>query len=225
MVYDKGRKKVVLYGGGDKPGEHWEFDGKAWTKIITEANPGVKFHHHMVYDENLKAIILHGGWVDIRNARDPGNWDTPITWMWDGEVWKKLAVENVYPLAMAYFPERKSVIVYGYDQGNFAPIRKLGMWELKNGAWKLITDYGPWSKIEYLTKYVADNPNDTMGLLELGITLKESNRLQEAEIVFENLANVVPGEDKVTIGLIEVLILQHKTQDLDEYIEKSESSD
>jgi hypothetical protein len=33
MVYDKHRKKVVLYGGGQKPDEHWEFDGNIGQKL------------------------------------------------------------------------------------------------------------------------------------------------------------------------------------------------
>jgi len=138
MAYDKNRKKVVLYGGGEKPSELWEFDGKQWQKITRDVSPGKKLYHHMVYDENLKMVILHGGWHN-QDPNDPFNGLTPETWGWDGNSWTKITQQNVFAHAMGYDATRKVVVAYGRSgsSNNFP----FGVWNLQNGKWEKIADY------------------------------------------------------------------------------------
>jgi len=139
MVYDKYRKKVVLYGGGERPDELWEFDGKNWKKIVTSTNPGKKFYHRMVYDESVNLVILHGGWQN-QNPSDPINSLPPATWAWNGKIWRKIAQESLFPLAMGYDGERKQVVAFGRDENTRNA--NLCMWTLSESKWIKIADYG-----------------------------------------------------------------------------------
>ncbi|HNR07944.1 MAG TPA: hypothetical protein PKM27_11560 [Saprospiraceae bacterium] len=139
MTYDKQRKKVVLYGGGKKPWEHWEFDGLRWVKINSRTSPGNKFYHFMAYDESSDKIILHGGWRN-QDPFDPVNKQNPQTWAWDGQDWTNIAGESIFSIAFGYDAGRKQVVTYGRSGGpDNAP---LALWILENGSWKKISDYG-----------------------------------------------------------------------------------
>jgi hypothetical protein len=220
MVYDKHRKKIVLYGGGDKPDEHWEFDGTRWEQIVTDINPGVKLYHHMAYDENLKAVILHGGQVNHRPL-DPKNLETPLTWMWNGRDWKKIATENIFAIAIGYHPARKSVLAYGYDNGDINGSRNLQLWELKHQQWAKLADYGKWNTMDYLEKYLNQKPGDPMALYVYAYRLKSANRFAEAEAAFKKIASYrSPQQASILRGLIEVLRLQGKLAETEEYILK-----
>jgi IS1 family transposase len=221
LAYDKFRKRLILYGGGDQPDEHWEFDGEVWEKITRPVSPGIKFHHHMVYDDNLKATILHGGWVNL-NSRDPRNFETPVTWLWDGVTWKKIAEEKVFPMALAYDAQRKSVIAYGYDQGNPDESQNLELWELKNKKWSKIADYGKWSTVQYLEKRLKNTPGDFNTLLVYANNLKLINRLTEAERVYKKISDTFPQNIEIISGLVDVLLMQGKTRELEEYISRIE---
>jgi hypothetical protein len=225
MCYDKQRKKVVLYGGGDRADEHWEFDGKKWEQVATPANPGIKFHHKMTYDENLKAIVLHGGWINL-NSRDPKNSETPATWIWDGKKWTAIAKQPVFAMDIAYYPPRKSVIAYGYNEGLLTQTKTLGLWELKNGTWTQLADYGKWNTIDYLKIYLEKYPDDVMALMTYANQLKAANKLPEAEIAFKKLISNFPQNNNALSGLIETLILQNKINEAESYLSamKSEGS-
>ncbi len=222
MVYDKHRKKIVLYGGGKKPDELWEFDGKKWENIITDINPGVKMYHHMAYDDNLKAVVLHGGQINHRPL-DPENLQTPVTWLWNGSVWKKISEEKLFPIAIGYDPTRKSVLAYGFNDGNENNPRSIQLWELKNYTWRLLADYGIWNTIEYLEKYLTSKPNDVKALYVYAYRLKSSNRLSEAEITFKKIAaDKTPEQASVLRGLVDVLKTQGKLTEAEDYISKLE---
>ncbi len=169
MVYDRYRKKVILYGGGEKPGEQWEFDGIKWTKIITTVNPGKRFYHAMAYNEDTKTIILHGGWHN-QDPRDSTNLTPRSTWEWNGLSWKKIAEEPIFTQAMAYYPERKSIIAFGttgkYNESNIA------MWELKK-KWSKLFDYGKWTTLDILKKHIEQNPNDMLVLVKYAAILQK----------------------------------------------------
>jgi hypothetical protein len=223
MVYDKNRKRAVLYGGGDRPNEHWEFDGVQWTKVNSALNPGVKFHHHMVYDETLKAVVLHGGWINL-NVRDPKNYSRPVTWLWDGKEWKKITEDNVFAMAMAYDPNRKSVIAYGYNIGDPKVTRNIGLWELLNGKWNEIQTYGTYDKPGYLKQYLDKQPDDVMAQLVYANELRQSGQYAEAEFMYRKIEKEIPLNYKVVFGLIDVLILQNKFDEVERYISDLEHS-
>lgn len=142
MVYDKYRKKVMLYGGGTKPDEHWEFDGSRWTKLNTKFNPGRKYYHGMVYCDSLKSVVLHGGWVN-QDSRDPQNAKTPETWFWNGSEWRKVGEHRLFPMALGYDPKRNVVVAYGFTDVYGKP-RDIVLSEWKDGKWVRVANYGPW---------------------------------------------------------------------------------
>jgi hypothetical protein len=139
LAYDKHREKVILYGGGEKPGEHWEFDGKRWEQVRTTVNPGNRLYHFMVYDEKNRRTILHGGWRN-QDYRDSTNHKTPLTWAFDGKEWKKIAEQDVYALAIGYDPVSGKVVVYGKKDLSKAP--EMAIWELSGERWVLKASFG-----------------------------------------------------------------------------------
>jgi hypothetical protein len=222
MVYDKQRKKIVLYGGGEKAGEHWEFDGARWERIVTATNPGIKLYHHMVYDENLRMVILHGGSVN-HHPQDPVNLVAPATWAWDGASWTKIAEANIFSLAIGYHPLRKSILAYGYNSGDASKPRRLQLWELKDRQWTMLEDYGEWNTINYLQQYLQQNPGDAMALLNYAQALKNDNRLAEAEKAFKQLEPArLPHKTSMWYGLIDVLRTQGKLEEAQAYLLKTE---
>ncbi len=217
MVYDKRRKKVVLYGGGDHPEEHWEFDGKKWDKIERHVNPGVRYNANLVYDEQQKLIILHGG---RKFFNSPENFNTQVTWSWDGKEWKKITEADIFPIGMAYHPGRKSVIAYGFTAGDPNAERNIALWELKNNSWKKIADYGKWCPIQYLEKYLEKRPDDLDALLRFTNYTRNANRFAEAERAFKKIETIKPGLEKTAIGMIDVLIRQQKIDEAKEWLAK-----
>ena len=222
MVYDKRRKKVVLYGGGEKADELWEFDGKAWAKIDTKANPGIKLYHHMAYDEEQKLVVLHGGQINHRPL-DPINLEPPLTWTWDGIAWKKIAQEKIFAIAIGYHPTRKSVLAYGYNDGNFNNTRNIQLWELKNNKWNMLQDYGSWNTTQYLEQFLTEHPNNDMALYAYAYNLKNANRLPEAEAIFKRITDRKhPQIASIYRGLIDALVKQNKLEEAEIYIRRSE---
>jgi hypothetical protein len=223
MVYDKYRRKIVLYGGGNIPDELWEFDGTKWEHIVTEINPGKKLYHHMVYDENLKAVILHGGQIN-HQPLDPENLKTPFTWLWNGKEWRKIAEEKLFAIAIGYNPIRKSVLAYGFSDGDENNPRNIQLWELKDYKWSLLTDYGTWNTIDYLEKYLASKPdNNSKALYIYAYRLKSSNRLPEAEVSFKKIVSEkMPEQASALRGLIDVLKTQKKLTEAEDFISKLE---
>jgi hypothetical protein len=134
MTYDKVRKKIVLYGGGKSKARdtHWEFDGKRWQQIKPATTPGEKIRHSLVYDEEHKLTLMHGG--------D----DTGTTWGYDGKEWKKVAERGPIAdlIALGYDPVRKVVVAFG-GSGPQSTLTS-ALWELKDFQWKKIADNGTW---------------------------------------------------------------------------------
>jgi hypothetical protein len=224
MVYDKHRKKLVLYGGGEKADELWEFDGSKWERVITNMNPGIKLYHHMVYDENRKAVVLHGGLIN-HYPQDVRNHGPAATWVWDGNSWRKIAEERIYSLAIGYHPGNKSVLAYGYDEPNENLSRRLCLWELKNEKWKKIADYGTWNTIAYLEKHLEQQPADLMALYIYAGSLTRANRIPEAEATLKKLEHAdIPQKVNVWNSLIKILLAQSKLSEAGSYIFKLERS-
>lgn len=139
MTYDKQRKKVVLYGGGRKPWEHWEFDGLRWAKITSRISPGKKLYHFMAYDESSDRVILHGGWQN-QDPNDPVNKRTPQTWAWDEHDWTNIAEESIFSIVFGYDAGGKQVVTFGRSGNSMSA--PLGLWNLQNGKWRKSSDFG-----------------------------------------------------------------------------------
>lgn len=222
MVYDKNRNIVVLYGGGDNPDEHWEFDGSKWEKITTSINPGKLYHPVSIYDDNRKEVILHGGQVSL-NGQDPLNNITPSTWSWNGKEWNKITDERIFHAAIGYNPIKKIEVAYGFT--DFSRNSNLCMWELQNNKWIKIADYGKWDITAYLKNKADENPIDLKLLTLYANQLKSNMKFDEAETAYKKLEKVYPKKVDIWVNITEVLLLQNKIEESDKYLKKINASE
>ncbi len=138
IVYDKTRKKVVLFGGyGQSPNnplliillnDTWEYDGNNWTQIQTQNYPSARCNHCMVYDTFKGKTLLFGG----KTA------DNQV-WEYDGSNWNMLityfAPVERYSHSMAYDESHNITYLYGgYNFGNYYD----ETWQLKHDIWTKI---------------------------------------------------------------------------------------
>jgi hypothetical protein len=69
MAFDPVRDRTILFGGdhfqpfalGDT-NDTWEWDGATWVRDWTDAAPGVRAGHSMVYDSAIGRMVLFGGY-------------------------------------------------------------------------------------------------------------------------------------------------------------------
>ena len=137
MIYDRKRKKTVLFGGMDGEGKKfnddiWEFDGIAWKQILNkEKGPGPRISPGYTYDSKRGLLIIFGG---LGNDGMKGD-----TWSWDGKSWKLLAEKGPSPRAMgymAYDKERDKIVLFGGRPG--WPNDAEDTWEWDGKEWKEI---------------------------------------------------------------------------------------
>jgi hypothetical protein len=113
MVYDKIRKKTVLFGGYNayqSPylfDETWEYDSNThtWEEIQLLTHPERRRYASIVFDENRGKIVLFGG---VQTSKVSAFNDS---WVFDGE-WIELQTENPPE------PRHESRMVYNYLSGN-----------------------------------------------------------------------------------------------------------
>jgi hypothetical protein len=116
MVYDSGRKKVVMFGGATAPGNAtWEWDGElgAWElrQQMAGERPSRRYGHAMAYDAARAKVVMYGG-------IDESGGSNAETWEWDGaaETWTK---KNPGPNpsrwghAMAYHAGMSRIVLFG----------------------------------------------------------------------------------------------------------------
>jgi hypothetical protein len=116
MVFDVGRGKVMMFGGGTTPGNAtWEWDGAfgAWElrQQMSGERPSRRFGHAMAYDAARGKVVLHGGIDETGGSSNE-------TWEWDGttETWTK---KNAGPTpsrwghAMAFHAAMNRVVMFG----------------------------------------------------------------------------------------------------------------
>ncbi len=154
LSYDPTRMKVVLYGGIQNRKtmyDLWEFDGSSWIQI--PASIGPRSGHSMVYDDDLKMVVLHGGQgykiVDKSIDTSGRQWTyLDDTWGWDGSRWIKIADGGpaTFLGSLGYDPLRKVVVAYGGAGLNNTMTSAL--WELKAGKWNKVSDNGRWEWVK-----------------------------------------------------------------------------
>lgn len=220
LVYDKHRKKVILYGGGEKPGEHWEFDGRVWVKVVTDVNPGNRLYHLMVYDEKNRRTVLHGGWRN-QDSRDSVNRQTPTTWAYDGNKWKKVAEDPVFALAMGYDPVKGVVVAYGRKDLSQTP--GMAVWELNPSGWTMKGSFGAWNTFEYVKATATAQPDNVQALLKYADLLQwQKKDYAEAEMAYKKLIVAFPRESKLLIELALMLSMQGKLDEASTYLARAE---
>lgn len=150
MAYDENLGKFILYGGwrydnGEYCTDTWSFDVKSttWEQLSSSAPISATCNTSMVYDGNLKKIILFGG-------RDSSAYNlSSDTWAFDASTtpptWKKLNIINP-PTArafasMIYDSAFKQVVLFG-GYVSTPPYRVNDTWILSNGSNWIQTSQG-----------------------------------------------------------------------------------
>ena len=135
MAYDRGRDRIVLFGGVDcipgsseALGDTWEFDGTNWSMRPTASAPASRSGHLMAYDRRRGVTVLFGGDLQSPYRGFPPELGRD-TWEWDGLNWRN-RTPSVSPGAtdvatMAYDPIRQRTVLVGED----------GTWEWDGAVW------------------------------------------------------------------------------------------
>jgi len=86
-AFDPVRGRLVLYGGSHRSRKvpfdtTWEWDGKAWSKGLSEVRPEPRVGHAMSWSPEIGAVVLYGGFGP----------DSPFAdlWSWNGRTWRAL---------------------------------------------------------------------------------------------------------------------------------------
>ena len=144
MAYDKGRERLVLFGGlNTQTGAPvslldttWEWDGVAWALRDLAAAPSPRAYAAMAYDEGSGHVLLFGGeGVSGERLGD--------TWMYDGVTWKEVfpayAPSPRRQAAMTYYPDIARVVLYG---GSTADGLQIDSWLWDGADWARGPDAG-----------------------------------------------------------------------------------
>ncbi len=157
MVYNKSRKRIVLFGGiaGVPPAlnDTWEWDGNNWAKCNPTTIPSQRAGHAMAYDNARQRIVLFGG-----GSGPPSNQFLNDTWEWIGNNWAKCNPPTKSPRprschGMAYDAVHQRVVLFGGGYGLGVPIDLNDTWEWDGNSW--IQSFP-------LTSPNARSPNDAM---------------------------------------------------------------
>jgi hypothetical protein len=90
----------------------WEFDGVTWEAKDPVNRPPQRSWSMMVYDRNLRKVVLYGGY-------DPSGQYLDQTWTWDGTNWVRLDIRSrerprARALAQMFWdPESSRIILHG----------------------------------------------------------------------------------------------------------------
>ncbi len=139
VALDSTRGRLVVHGGSalaarGELDDTWEFDAQAW-RLVSEAGPGARAHHAMVFDAIRNQMVLFGN-SDSATTND--------TWGWDGRTWKLLAGDGpprrgVH--ALAYDTTRGVVVMFGGAGSRNTLLNDT--WEWDGRQWTQITTATP----------------------------------------------------------------------------------
>ena len=140
MVYDRHRKKIVLFEGGDwydLKNDTWEFDFESnkWTKINTPSSPSPRNQCGMVYDTYKRKVVLFSGYGEY-------GYKPTDTWEYDGNNWQRIYTEHSPSgrngPGIVFDTIRNRIILFGgYSYPN-EPIEvgyKNDLWEYDGDDW------------------------------------------------------------------------------------------
>jgi len=146
MAYDPIKGRVVLFGGysgSGSPsgllGDTWEWDGTNWTQLTPTTSPSPRMAASMVFDPNMKKMIMFGGHFAVH-----WQYDTDETWTWDGKTWAQLS-PTTKPVgssndSMVYDSRIGRVILAG---GHLKTgVRRSTVWTWTGTNWQTMTGTG-----------------------------------------------------------------------------------
>lgn len=152
VALDAERARLVLFGGIVAGGERngaplvgtWEWDGRAWSIAAdSAASPSSRAGHAMAFDATNRRIVMFGG------RAMPGNAPMCDAWAYDGRRWTRL-IENDCPpgrlidAQLLHLGRDNPVVLL---EGPALPFdsaqRRLRIWALRDGGWRLVDSLGP----------------------------------------------------------------------------------
>jgi hypothetical protein len=158
-AYDTDRKVLVVNGGatgvGPFQGDTWEFDGTAWSLLVTaDPVPSARASQMMAYDAHRKKVVLFGGGPDTGGQ-------TQDTWEYDGTGWVEKTPSGAIPGArsggvMFFDPVVKRVVLTGGSGAGVNTYRDV--WEWDGTSWSDRTPGGrmPSSRSESMFAFNTD---------------------------------------------------------------------
>jgi hypothetical protein len=152
VAFDTARSRLVVFGGIVAGGERngtplpgtWDWDGHAWTIAAdSAAGPSPRAGHAMTYDATNHRILLFGG------RAIPGNAPLCDTWSYEGRRWTRL-IEHDCPLDRSIDAQllhlgrdMPAVLLEGPALPFDSAQRRLRIWALGDGGWRLVDSLGP----------------------------------------------------------------------------------
>ena len=149
MVYDSGRRRVVLFGGADDSkvcSDTWEWDGERWA-LVSLVGPEPRTFPAMAYDGLRRKVVLFGGNQVLFGRSREKNKFLNDTWEWDGRRWTQIEVAGPSPraeAAIAFDSKRGHVVLFGGHNLTGEGRNRLGdTWEWDGRKWTQINVTGP----------------------------------------------------------------------------------
>src|SRR5262249_37811391 len=138
MVYDATRRRVVLFGGGERGSppatdlsDVWEWDGSSWSRRAGTM-PQARFASRMVHDPVRDKVVLFGGTTGL------SNYFLADTWLWDGSSWTRGPAGGPPTRSyqgMAYDEARQQVVMFGGLYGSFTSAHRGDTWTWDGATW------------------------------------------------------------------------------------------
>jgi cysteine-rich repeat protein len=130
-AYDQNRERIVLsLKSGANGLQTWELVGNVWNEVVANDIP-ITSQASVVYDENLKSVVLLFGATAAGFSND--------LYTWNGTDWSLLAPVPLPPArnsgAMASDPLRGRLVMFGGPDGD--------TWEWDGTSWSIVATSGP----------------------------------------------------------------------------------
>jgi hypothetical protein len=158
MVYDRGRQRVLLFGGVAVQGDladTWLFDGMQWQLANPPSAPPARGNAMIAYDLQRQRVVLFGGF-----ARATGS-SLGDTWEWNGTTWSQPVLTSSpaprYGGAFAFDPSRQQVLLVGGFDLSALP----DQWTYDGATWALLPGTSPGGARSWAT-LVFDGARNTM---------------------------------------------------------------
>ena len=120
MVFDRARKKIVLFGGC--VGSHtstcvlsndvWTWDGSVWEQLATIGSPSARREFDMAYDYTREQVVLYGGYDGIQECFDTWVLDQDNKWSLRTPM-RSPAEQRVQNHTMEFDPRIGGVVLMG----------------------------------------------------------------------------------------------------------------
>jgi hypothetical protein len=151
MAFDLRRGVTVLFGGTSRNGgpgtlhDTWEWNGTAWTQVVTAAAPAASEESSMCYDLQRGVCVLTGG-TSFNGAPDQK------TWEYDGVSWTDVSAQvgaapsgtpgvGVAGAQIVYDRLRRVSVLFGGRTPNGT--YPTDTWEYDGRSWRLIATLRP----------------------------------------------------------------------------------